>query len=140
MIQNSPAEFYGTPLNVVEHHGQKWLTAEQAGTCLGYDQSNARNRVTKIFERHSDEFTEEDTCAVKLTVQGQARTVRIFSATGCIKLGFFAQTPRAAEFRTWSSKVLAAHQQGLDLISHQQQLSLAREIGVLRASCLSKTA
>ncbi len=132
-----PAEFHGTPLNVVDHQGQKWLTAEQAGLCLGYDPSNARNRVTKIYERHSDEFAEQDTIAVKLTANSRGNpTTRIFSATGCIKLGFFASTPRASEFRTWASKTLAARQTGVDVAA----LDLARENGHLKDMVASRDA
>ena len=127
-----PAEFHGTTLNIIDHEGQKWLTAEQAGICLGYDQANARNRVTKIYERHSDEFTEQDTIAVKLTANSRGNpTTRIFSATGCIKLGFFASTPRARDFRTWASKVLAG-QQSIAPVEPSANLALAQEIGALK--------
>lgn len=138
MQQIIPAEFNGTPVQVIDHDGHKWLTADQAGRCLGYDESNARNRVTKIFERHADEFSEEDTCAVKLTAQGQARTTRVFSGTGCIKLGFFASTPRAKEFRNWASSVLA----GKPAPAAQPvavDLNLAREIGALRDQLQTQT-
>jgi hypothetical protein len=103
------AEFLGTPVQIVDHAGQKWLTAEEAGRCLGYDHSNARKGVLKIYERHGDEFLSADTFVVKMTAnpQGGNPTARIFSATGCIKLGFFASTPRAKEFRAWASQVLS---------------------------------
>lgn len=101
------ADFHGLPIHIVDHAGKKWLTAEQIGLALGYDQSNARKGVLKIYERHGDEFTEADTCVVNLTTQGQARATRIYSETGCIKLCFFASTPRAKEFRTWASRILA---------------------------------
>lgn len=100
-------DFNGTELTVVEHQGQRWLTAEQVGSCLGYAAGNARLGVMKLFERNADEFTETDTCVVKLTTQGQGRDTRIFSPTGCNKLGFFANTPCAKAFRTWASRVLA---------------------------------
>lgn len=132
------AEFHGTPISIVERDGQKWLTAEQAGLCLGYDESNARNRVTKIYERHADEFTDEDTYAVKMTAKGQGRTLRIFSATGCIKLGFFANTVRAKDFRAWASKVLAGEPQDVPAVTPQQAFAvdiarkLADELGEMR--------
>ena len=104
-----PVDFHGLPLDILDHAGKRWLTAEQIGSALGYDESNARKAVQKIYERHGDEFTETDTCVVNLTTQGQARATRIFSDTGCIKLGFFANTARAKDFRTWAAKVLAGH-------------------------------
>ena len=102
------AEFNGTPITITERDGHKWLTADQVGIALGYSEGETRTSVNKLYSRHQDEFTELDTCVVKLTSQVQARDVRIFSATGCIKLGFFANTGRAKKFRAWASEVLAS--------------------------------
>lgn len=102
------ATFHGQQLSIIDHESRKWLTAEQIGQALGYSPDNARKGINKVFERHGDEFSELDTCVVKLTSQGQGRDTRIFSDTGCIKLGFFANTPRAKEFRTWASRELAS--------------------------------
>jgi uncharacterized sporulation protein YeaH/YhbH (DUF444 family) len=107
-----PAEFLGTPIFILDHNGQKWLTAKQVGLALGFDESNARNGIIRLHERHGDEFTDRDTCVVNLTSQGangtsQQRATRIFSESGCNKLGFFAQTARAKEFRTWAARMLA---------------------------------
>ncbi len=102
-------EFFGTPVRIIDHAGQRWLTAEEAGLCLGYNPANARQGILKIYERHADEFTEADTFVVKLTTnpQGGNPNTRIFSGTGCIKLGFFTNTARAKDFRHWASQVLA---------------------------------
>ena len=107
MQQLMSAEFHGTPLSIIDHAGQKWLTAEQVGRCLGYADGNARAGIVNLYNRNSDEFSETDTCVIKLISQGQARDIRIFSATGCNLLGFFASTPRAKEFRVWAKAVLA---------------------------------
>ena len=101
------AEFFGDPVSIVDHESRRWLTAEQAGRCLGYAESGARKHILKVFERHSDEFSEEDTAQLKLTTPSGLQECRIFSATGCNKLGFFARTARAKDFRTWASKVLS---------------------------------
>lgn len=100
-------DFMGMPVSVIAHAGQNWLSAEQVGQCLGYDPLNARKGVLKLFERNKDEFGEADTGVVKLTTPGGVQSVRAFSATGCNKLGFFSQTRRAKDFRTWASRVLA---------------------------------
>ena len=106
--QISSAEFFGTPVNIIDHAAQRWLTAEEVGRCLGYNEANARQGVNNLFKRHEDEFTEQDTCVINLMTQVQQREIRIFSSTGCIKLGFFANTSRAKDFRAWAAKVLAA--------------------------------
>jgi DNA-binding CsgD family transcriptional regulator len=102
------AEFFGTPVSILDHAGKRWLTAEEVGRCLGYSEPTARTGITNVYNRHADEFTESDSCAIKLMAQGQHREVRIFSATGCIKLGFFAHTPTAKEFRAWAAVTLEA--------------------------------
>lgn len=102
------AEFFGNPVSIIDHAGKRWLTAEQVGACLGYGQENSRKGISLLFNRHADEFTEVDTFVVKLTTnpQGGNPNTRIFSASGCIKLGFFANTARAKQFRTWAAATL----------------------------------
>ena len=102
------AEFFGTPVTVLDHAGRRWLTADEAGRCLGYNEANAGTGIRNLYNRHEDEFTEEDTCRINLMRQGQNREMLIFSATGCQKLGFFANTARAKDFRTWAARFLAA--------------------------------
>lgn len=101
------AEFFGAPVSILDHDNQQWLTAEQAGRCLGYSEANARKHILKVYERNRDEFADEDTTVVNLTTVTGPKECRIFSATGCQKLGFFARTPKAKDFRTWAAKVLA---------------------------------
>lgn len=108
-----PAEFLGTPVEIIGCDGKKWLTSEQVGRCLGYNEANVSAGVRNLYSRHADEFNTDDSCCIKLMRQGQHREVRIFSSTGCIKLGFFANTPRAKEFRNWASNVLAGGAQTL---------------------------
>ncbi|WP_153717401.1 BRO family protein [Eikenella corrodens] len=108
MLSNQTACFQGnTVVSILDHQNQFWLTAEDVGRCLGYGQGNERKGVVTLFNRHADEFLPEDTCVVNLTTQGQAREFRVFSKTGCIKLGFFAATPKAKDFRTWAACTLA---------------------------------
>ncbi|MDD5176763.1 MAG: hypothetical protein PHQ05_10115 [Sterolibacterium sp.] len=108
ITQLTPAEFFGTPVSILDHAGKRWLTAEEAGRCLGYNDANTSAGIRNLYTRHADEFSEEDACRISLMRQGQNRESLIFSATGCQKLGFFANTCRAKDFRTWAAKVLAA--------------------------------
>lgn len=100
-----------TRVTLITHENRYWLTAEDVGRCLGYAAGNERKGVVSVFNRHSDEFSEEDSCVVNLTTQGQARQIRIFSQTGCVKLGFFSNTPTAKQFRKWAARVLAGEMQ-----------------------------
>ena len=100
------AEFFGNPVSIIDHAGKRWLTAEEAGRCLGYNEANASQGVRNLYNRHIDEFTEADTCQIKLIWQGQMREIRVFSGTGCRLLGFFANTPQAKKFRAWAAQTL----------------------------------
>ncbi|WP_304672583.1 BRO family protein [Neisseria bergeri] len=101
--------FHGnTPVSIIDHQGRFWLTAEDVGRCLGYGQGNERDGITRVYNRHIDEFLSEDSVTVKLTAtDGKGYDTRVFSKTGCIKLGFFAGTKLAKEFRTWAARMLA---------------------------------
>lgn len=102
-----PAEFYGITLNIIDYSGRRWLTAEQVGLALGYNEANARIGINNLYNRHADEFTEEDSTVIKtITVDGKNRDVRVFASSGCKLLGFFANTARAKQFRAWAAKVL----------------------------------
>lgn len=113
-MQLTTAEFFGTPVSIIDHVGKHWLTAEEAGLCLGYNPANARQGILKAYERHQDEFTETDTCVVNLTTQGQGRASRIFSETGCNLLGFFTNTSNSKRFRLWAKEHLAGQPAPLD--------------------------
>ena len=101
-----------TRVTLITHENRYWLTAEDVGRCLGYTAGNERQGIIKAFNRHIDEFSEEDSTVVKLTtVDSKQREIRIFSQTGCIKLGFFSNTPTAKTFRKWAARVLAGEMQ-----------------------------
>lgn len=110
--RTTPAEFFGTPVQIIDHGGQLWLTAEEVGLCLGYTPGNASNGIRGLYNRHEDEFTEADARRVNLTRRdGKPSESLIFSATGCILLGFFSNTPRARQFRAWAKEALASQPQ-----------------------------
>jgi prophage antirepressor-like protein len=100
-------QFHNVQVSVINYNNRKWLTAEQVGLCLGYAKDQARKGIVNLYNRHDDEFSEEESCVINLMTQGQAREVRIFSEQGCIKLGFFANTKTSKEFRSWASQVLS---------------------------------
>ena len=101
-----------TRVTLITHNNRYWLTAEDVGRCLGYAAGKERQGITKVFNRHIDEFSAEDSVVIKLmTTDGKAYNTRVFSQTGCIKLGFFSNTPTAKTFRKWAARVLAGESQ-----------------------------
>lgn len=103
---NQLTQFNGMSVSIIDHAGRKWLTAKEIGLCLGYADANAGTGITNLYNRHADEFTDADTCTISLMAQGQKREVRVFSETGCNKLGFFSNTSKSKEFRHWAAQVL----------------------------------
>ncbi|WP_455020638.1 BRO family protein [Neisseria elongata] len=105
---NAPVQqFNPSQIAITDHNGGKWLTAEQLGLALGFSGNRARAGVNNLYNRHIDEFTEKDSCVIKLMTQGQGRETRIFSHSGCNLLSFFANTPNAKAFRAWAKVRLA---------------------------------
>ncbi len=98
--------FHEHTVALIEHNGEPWLTATDLGNCLGYNPANARQGCLNLFNRHADEFTEEDTGVIKLMTPGGMQETRIFSRTGCNLISFFASTKRAKAFRLWAKRTL----------------------------------
>lgn len=133
------AEFFGAPVNIIDHDGKRWLTADEIGRCLGYQEASARIAVSNLYNRNINEFTAADTFVIKLMAnpQGGNPNTRVFSATGCIKLGFFANTTQATRFRNWAAEALESRvEPPLPAVTHSPRLeasmkTLADQMGVL---------
>ncbi|WP_272898737.1 BRO-N domain-containing protein, partial [Xylella fastidiosa] len=96
--------FSGKSLSIIDRDGVPYLSARDLARALGYADERS---VLRIYARRADEFTEQMTCVVKLTPQGeQARDIRIFSPRGCHLVAMFARTSVAAAFRRWVLDVL----------------------------------
>jgi prophage antirepressor-like protein len=108
-------QFQKTPLEIYSMNGGNWLQSRDLAIALGYKNELS---VTKIFERNQDEFTQEMTCKVKLTSQGQKREVRVFSPRGCYLVAMFSQTKMAKAFRKWVLDVLETY--GRDVKPQQE--------------------
>ncbi|MDA3519541.1 Bro-N domain-containing protein [Acinetobacter baumannii] len=81
---------------------QIWVTASDLAKALGYKQENA---VSKIFNRNSDEFTDDMTQVIdnpRIPNLG----MRIFSLRGCHLIAMFSRTDVAKAFRKWVLDVI----------------------------------
>ncbi|MDP1593942.1 MAG: BRO family protein [Gallionella sp.] len=108
--------FQNTAFDIIDHNNQPWLRVGQIAPALGYtDQRDC----TKLYSRHSDEFTEGMTGVVKLTdPNGDLQETRIFSLRGCHLLAMFSRTAIAKEFRKWV----------LDILDKETQPALPQQI------------
>lgn len=132
--------FDDTVFSVVDRDGQPWLRGPEIANALGYERADA---VARIHKRNADEFTQEMTDTVNLTVSGNLQSsTRIFSLRGAYLLGMFASTPPAKRFRRWVLDVLegkaqpvraaqAEPQQG-DLFGSAPPQALFDELALLR--------
>lgn len=93
----------------VQHDNQIWLSSSELASALGYSRSD---KVTQIYTRNSDEFTEKMTQIIDISenlnlgVSNLVSKVRIFSLRGCHLIAMFARTTVAKEFRKWVLDVL----------------------------------
>lgn len=132
--------FDDTVFTVVDRDGQPWLRGPEIANALGYERADA---IARIHKRNADEFTQEMTDTVNLTVSGNLQSsTRIFSLRGAYLLGMFASTPPAKRFRRWVLDVLegkaqparaaqAAPQQA-DLFGSAPSQALFDELALLR--------
>ncbi len=95
--------FQNTKFDIVDRNGQPWLRSPQIAEALGYGQAN---RITDVYNRNSDEFTDRMTALVELDTAGGKQQVRIFSLRGAHLLGMLSRTKKAKEFRAWVLDVL----------------------------------
>jgi len=95
--------FENTEFDVVDLHNVPWLRLPQIEVALGYEKRGALNT---LYDRNSDEFTEEMVRVVDLQTAGGIQPVRIFSPRGCYLIGMLARTEKAKAFRAWVLDVL----------------------------------
>jgi len=106
---NNLVQFNNHNLEIINKNGQRYFSAPQIGTALGYSRSD---QIIKIYNAHKDEFTNNMTETAETALSGNlTTTTRIFSLRGCHLLAMFSRTPVAKEFRRWV----------LDLIEQQNQ-------------------
>lgn len=119
--------FQDTTLTVVPIEGEVWITASELAKALGYARSD---KVTQIYSRRSDEFSESMTMTTKLRVKGfgngeSEKDVRIFSLRGAHLIAMFARTPVAKAFRRWVLDTLDSLYGGGQYIMEQYRLAQA---------------
>ena len=96
--------FDDNPISIIEHGDLPWMPGPEIGRALGYE--DPHSAIARVHQRHEGEFAPEMTCLVKMTMQGQRRTVRVFSPRGALLLAMHASTPRAVAFRAFVLDIL----------------------------------
>ncbi|TCB86265.1 alpha/beta hydrolase [Acinetobacter sp. ANC 3791] len=112
---------------VQQNDDQIWITSSELAYALGYKQADA---VTKVFNRNSDEFTQDMTQMIE-NPQTPNLGVRVFNLRGCHLITFFARTPVAKEFRKWVLDILDKEVQPKAKTVIQDRVPLAEAVGLL---------
>jgi len=102
--------FQNTTFTVIDRNGEPWLKASEIAQALGYARVDS---IARIYDRNADEFTDQMTETVKLTVSGEnsnlRTTLRIFSLRGAHLIAMFARTAVAKAFRVWVLDIIDHH-------------------------------
>ncbi|MBU0592445.1 MAG: Bro-N domain-containing protein [Gammaproteobacteria bacterium] len=127
--------FNETEFDVVDIHNIPWLRGGQVAQALGYQ--NPASDIGKLYERNTDEFSDEMVQTVELETAGGRQQVRIFSPRGCYLIGMLARTEKAKEFRKWVLDVLEGRTVPREsrpmtipqqIASHRLRISLLKEL------------
>ena len=81
-------------LTAIEHQGQLWFDAAQAGKGLGFKDDRSVNRVLDLYENFMSEFTRADV--------GFILDEPFFTPSGIWLLAFAANTNKARAFAQWA--------------------------------------
>lgn len=101
---NNIVKFDNKNIRLINHNGQKYITAKSVADALGYANSK---KVSNLYQAHKEEFEEGVSLVLDLGTRGNpADRSRIFNREGAWLIGMFARTPKAVEFRKWVLKVL----------------------------------
>lgn len=95
--------FQNTNLSVINQNSQIWFSISDIANALGYKETNG---VTRLYNSHSDEFTDNMTVLMDMQTNGGIQKVRIFSLRGCHLIGMLSHTKVAKEFRKWVLDIL----------------------------------
>lgn len=114
----------------ITRDNQPWFKSSEIARALGYKRED---KVTQIYQRNADEFTEGMTQLVEISTEPQNEVLgnfgtgraRIFSLRGCHLLAMFARTPVAKAFRKW---VLDVIEQYGDRVPVEQPVTLNDEL------------
>jgi len=121
------ADFYGTSIAIIAHEGRRWLTAEQVGLALGYKDNHGIS-TGALYNRNKRLFRKGDTIVISLAINSSlSRPCRLFSESGCVKLGCLSRAKRADEFLVWAARGLKGRRMGKEESCCIEPLSAKKE-------------
>ncbi|MEO3358469.1 BRO-N domain-containing protein [Acinetobacter haemolyticus] len=118
---------------IQQNDDQIWITSSELAQALGYSRSD---KITQIYNRNTDEFTQGMTLTLNLRVKGfgngnTEKETRIFSLRGAHLIAMFARTPVAKEFRKWVLDILEKESKPKPMTDIRDRIPLAEAVAVL---------
>lgn len=136
-------EFRNIELRIVDFRGKPWVTAEDAGRCLGYERP--RKNTLMLYNRNAEFFGANETAEIELLVPRGGRSsdpklgsdelkkstpkehmvkqkVRIFSLRGLNRLGLYARTEQGNLFHNWVLDLLEGRKFQNSMIQDHRKL------------------
>ena len=118
---------------IQQNDDQIWITSSELAQALGYSRSD---KITQIYNRNTDEFTQGMTLTLNLRVKGfgngnTEKETRIFSLRGAHLIAMFARTPVAKEFRKWVLDILEKESKPKSMTDIRDRIPLAEAVAVL---------
>lgn len=101
------AQFRDRQMSVIDHSGEKWLTGEQIGAALEYEEP--RKRINDLYRRHADELSEYSVDLKLRSTDGKHYQTRVYNEDGVMVITMLSRQPLAREFRRWAVGVLKAY-------------------------------
>ncbi len=59
-------QFKGVDIKIVDHKGQPWVTAKDAGLCLGY--ADPEDSVNRLYRRNKERFKATETAEIEIEI------------------------------------------------------------------------
>lgn len=103
-------DFNGLDVSFIEKGKELWLTGEQIGIALEYEEP--RIAIHKIYKRNKEELDDYSTVTKLVTVDGKKRDSRIYNEQGVMIITMLSQQPVARLFRKWAVQILKEYRYG----------------------------
>jgi phage anti-repressor protein/prophage antirepressor-like protein len=99
-----PMGFRDVRFEVVHVDEEPCLRSDQIGEALQFDPPEPE--ILELYQAHRGHFSDFITRVVAVTVDGQARPMRVFTLWGALTLAKRAETPEAPAFEAWITELL----------------------------------
>lgn len=96
--------FHGTPVAIIDHNNEAWITGDDIGKALEYN--HPRQRITGIFGRYRDELEGYSVELNLSSTDGKSYNTRVYNEEGVMLISMFSNQPKAKAFRRWAVQVL----------------------------------